>query len=830
MEHARERSSKERAERKERDGRARNLEPRTGPVLMAPGIGLNGIGNRALLSLLRAGRQRRKPSVSEPREPREHAASGAPWHRLDEAEDLLGRAGDRQAMLTGPIDDGIMQMSPAGSDGGNPVSDWSGSSLTIQPKLEIGAADNPFEHEADRVAEQVMRVPSPGAPLASARSQISCKCDVCEEGEERLQRKTAGRDEAVSEAPAVVRKALCSPGRPLDAATRVFFEQRFGNKFSRVRIHTDAKAAESARALKARAYTVGNDIVFDEGRLAPGTYEGRRLLAHELTHVVQQSRTDQERYRSSGAHVSSANFPDNPQAGVMNRRVIGVARQDAPPAGTPLSPEELFQIIVTRRAFTFSRGGAPAVDPAGVGRSVGPQAGGRLAGWSVFSVVQITDQNGRLVDIGYGEHTAYGAEHAEPQALRALENSTAGRDLRGGSMLVVVDQFPCPPGQADCMGTLRNFARRRGLALDIRVPQRQSVRNPAQMASPRSSAMGSQRVDFPQVQLVPLDPAQQGPAGGGPGGGGPGGGGPGSGPAAGGDLPTSTSTSWGGAGTKGTPLPEKSPPAVSAKALAAELAQSELQTRRMANAINAVRWFFGVWNAYNALADAAKAMKMGAATLAHGSPYWEEMQRARDIEANAAEFDQYYSSLNVLKNQMPSPGDPQWDSWSELMDIQFTYLNIERQLHGALESIKVARCQIDGHCDVRSLAGAAEEAGSGFFEASIVANRGGQIGELRDAMAGRVAAAVMMPVTSLHYADAMFFAEAGGKINANLLAARDHYLSVQQWLEHHGRMARAAIKGLELRLRELGVASQVFGDMSDKEVRSSSLDEFSFRR
>jgi hypothetical protein len=131
---------------------------------------------------------------------------------------------------------------------------------------------------------------------------------------------------------------------------------------------------------------------------------------------------------------------------------------------------------------------------------------------------------------------------------------------------------------------------------------------------------------------------------------------------------------------------------------------------------------------------------------------------------------------------------------------------------------------------VRSLAGAAEEAGSGFFEASIVANRGGQIGELRDAMAGRVAAAVMMPVTSLHYADAMFFAEAGGKINANLLAARDHYVSVQQWLEHHGRMARAAIKGLELRLRELGVASQVFGDMSDKEVRSSSLDEFSFRR
>jgi hypothetical protein len=81
---------------------------------------------------------------------------------------------------------------------------------------------------------------------------------------------------------------LRSPGQPLDAATRVFMEPRFGHNFSRVRVHTDARAAESARAVGAAAYTVGYDIVFGEGQFEPGTRNGRQLLAHELTHVVQQ--------------------------------------------------------------------------------------------------------------------------------------------------------------------------------------------------------------------------------------------------------------------------------------------------------------------------------------------------------------------------------------------------------------------------------------------------------------------------------------------------------------------------------------------------------------
>jgi len=93
-------------------------------------------------------------------------------------------------------------------------------------------------------------------------------------------------------APPVVREVLGASGRSLDVATRAFFEPRFGLDLSRVRVHADEKAAQSAQAVDAAAYTVGRDIVFDQGRYAPHTTEGRRLLGHELTHVLQQARSE----------------------------------------------------------------------------------------------------------------------------------------------------------------------------------------------------------------------------------------------------------------------------------------------------------------------------------------------------------------------------------------------------------------------------------------------------------------------------------------------------------------------------------------------------------
>jgi hypothetical protein len=119
------------------------------------------------------------------------------------------------------------------------------------------------------------------------------ECSGCSKQRETGLRRSAITGDSVdardNAAPPIVHDVLSSSGRPLDAATRAFMEPRFGRDFSRVRIHTDAKAAESAQAVNALAYTVGSDIVFSSRQYAPATTTGKKLLAHELTHVAQQS-------------------------------------------------------------------------------------------------------------------------------------------------------------------------------------------------------------------------------------------------------------------------------------------------------------------------------------------------------------------------------------------------------------------------------------------------------------------------------------------------------------------------------------------------------------
>ena len=103
-----------------------------------------------------------------------------------------------------------------------------------------------------------------------------------------VQRRVASGPSGPVGAPPSVQDVLGAPGRQLDRPTRSFFESRFGYDFGQVRVHADAKAAESARSVHALAYTVGRDVVFGAGQYAPDTTAGRRLLAHELTHVIQQ--------------------------------------------------------------------------------------------------------------------------------------------------------------------------------------------------------------------------------------------------------------------------------------------------------------------------------------------------------------------------------------------------------------------------------------------------------------------------------------------------------------------------------------------------------------
>lgn len=113
------------------------------------------------------------------------------------------------------------------------------------------------------------------------------QCEECKKEKTTLQRRSAARTGPAT-APPIVHQVLGSPGRPLDQSTRAFMEPRFGYDFSGVQVHADARAASSAQAVNALAYTVGTNIVFGAGQYQPGTNFGQRILAHELAHVVQQ--------------------------------------------------------------------------------------------------------------------------------------------------------------------------------------------------------------------------------------------------------------------------------------------------------------------------------------------------------------------------------------------------------------------------------------------------------------------------------------------------------------------------------------------------------------
>jgi hypothetical protein len=148
----------------------------------------------------------------------------------------------------------------------------------LQSKLQINEPGDQYEQEADRVAEQVMRIPEPGRRRMSQDHSMH----------PLVQRRTEGDSTGVTAAPPIVQDVLSESGQPLDTATRAFFEPRFGHDFSRVRVHTDDRAARSAMAVQAAAYTVGQNIVFGATQYAPQDPKGQQLLAHELVHTIQQ--------------------------------------------------------------------------------------------------------------------------------------------------------------------------------------------------------------------------------------------------------------------------------------------------------------------------------------------------------------------------------------------------------------------------------------------------------------------------------------------------------------------------------------------------------------
>ena len=186
---------------------------------------------------------------------------------------------------------------------------------------------------------------TPSAPSNAKAAPIAPGNDAKSASTAITEKKKAG--DATSDLPPIVRRVIDMPGEPLDFATRAEMESRFGHSFQDVRIHTDALAAESARAEYAHAYTVGEHIVFDSGQYRPETQQGKQLLAHELAHTIQQ-----HGLQKSGGPIPTDNSGDYHH---LEREAESAARtvmQRPPSAGAPASPSRASQPRLSRAERT----------------------------------------------------------------------------------------------------------------------------------------------------------------------------------------------------------------------------------------------------------------------------------------------------------------------------------------------------------------------------------------------------------------------------------------------------------------------------------------------
>ncbi|HEY9405592.1 MAG TPA: DUF4157 domain-containing protein, partial [Pyrinomonadaceae bacterium] len=308
--------------------------------------------------------------------------------------------------------------------------------LGLQTKLEISQPGDSFEQEADRVADAVMRQSAPGVPQSRTAHGIQRET-ITPVG-------SAPAAGAVS-APSVVQDVLGSAGQPLDAATRSFMETRFGHDFGRVRVHTDERASQSAEAVRAKAYTVGRDVVFRRGAYAPDTGEGKRLLAHELAHVVQQGggmNTSPGIGRERNAPgVNGSAAPGGGSLKINRASGLRIARQTGGAAAAPLGPTVTPEIEA--RLIEELQNARRALPPS----ANIPQEANRT-----FATAAIIKPDGTVTYIT--SHFAEGmTEHAEPQLLKKIE----GMVKAGDTVAIAIDQVPCDHTRANCQAVLKQF-------------------------------------------------------------------------------------------------------------------------------------------------------------------------------------------------------------------------------------------------------------------------------------------------------------------------------------------------------------------------------------
>ena len=277
--------------------------------------------------------------------------------------------------------------------------------LPIQRKLSIGAVDDPLEHEADAMADTVMRMPQ--------QNFIQRKCSHCEEEEAQrkplasfIQKKESGTNNITSDSVNSQIQSTRGGGSAMPDNTKSFMESRFGTDFSDVRIHSGAYASQLSGELNAQAFTVGNDIYFNEGKFSPESFNGKHLLVHELTHTVQQGSGKQLLQRTPGKY-DTLSIEDLKKAAVADPEAAEALRLK-------------YRAMSTRELAKLAKNGDALAESIYADRNVVPAA---AKGQGRFSDAGIQDQLALDVESG---RVASGVTREAPSVLNNITKTEGG--------------------------------------------------------------------------------------------------------------------------------------------------------------------------------------------------------------------------------------------------------------------------------------------------------------------------------------------------------------------------------------------------------------------
>lgn len=310
----------------------------------------------------------------------------------------------------------------------------------VQPKLSVNQPGDQYEQEADAMADKVMRMKdslfSTDTQIKHAFTPVQRKCAACEEEEKQVHRKQNDSVEisGSNELDNYV-GSLGSSGQALSESSRQFFEPRFGQNFSNVRIHTGSVAAKSAQSINALAYTAGNNIVFNSGQYSPGTESGQRLLAHELTHVVQQNQIGQITRRKIQCKYIDEN---NAGCGVC------LEAEDVGDMAHDLVQSEFGELASERHLFNNDTSGDGRLDLVRVTRSSSPP-------YETFvEIGEIKPNNFKGIKDGYKQLAEYrkiiqGSQSIDSVSSANFEVSFLDDPAPQASMLFQDPLSKCPP-------------------------------------------------------------------------------------------------------------------------------------------------------------------------------------------------------------------------------------------------------------------------------------------------------------------------------------------------------------------------------------------------